>query len=307
MPLFGHAFHAMGCDNQLQFHAETPDQARMAVDAAEAEVRRLEQRYSRYREDSVLSAINRAAGGAPVMVDEETAALLDYAATCHACSDGLFDITCGVLRRAWDFKAKRLPAQAEIDRLLPLVGWEKVQWRRPMLSLPCPGMELDLGGIVKEYAADRAAAICREHGIVSGLVNLGGDIHVIGAQPDGAPWMVGIRHPRHSAVLTAVPLLQGALASSGDYERYIEVGGQRYCHILDPRTGWPVQGLQAASVLADTCLIAGSAATIAMLKGDSDGSRFLDELALPNIRVRRSGKTSGSIRAFAPAILNGQG
>ncbi len=296
MKLYAHAFHAMGCDNQLQLYAPSSGPAQQVAQAVEAEVRRLERRYSRYRDDSVLSAINRSAGVQAVTVDEETAALLDYAAACHDHSDGLFDVTSGVLRRAWDFKAGRLPAPDEIEQLLPLVGWAKVQWQRPSLYLPYVGMELDFGGVVKEYAADRAAALCRERGMASGLVNLGGDIHILGAQPDGAPWLVGIRHPRHSGMLTAISMRQGALASSGDYERYIEIDGQRYCHILNPHRGWPVHGLQAVTVLADSCLVAGSASTIAMLKGMPDGGAFLDELGLPNLRVDAQGRVSGSIQ-----------
>lgn len=299
MRLYAHAFRAMACDNQLQLYAESQAQAERAAQAAEAEVRRIEQRYSRYRDDSVLSQINRSAGVRPVAVDAETAALLDYAAACHEHSDGLFDVTSGVLRRAWDFKAGRLPRQADIDAILPMVGWGKLQWRRPELHLPIAGMELDFGGVGKEYAADRAAAVCREHGIVAGLVNLGGDIHVLGPQADGSPWLVGIRQPRSDGMLTAIPMLQGALATSGDYERYFELDGRRFCHILNPFTGWPAQGMQSVSVLADSCLVAGSASTIAMLKGMPQGGEFLDELGLPNLRVDDQGRVDGSIKPIS--------
>ena len=136
-----------------------PDEAtaRGWSDAAIAEVRRIETKYSRYRDDSVTTAINRAAGGAAISVDTETASLLDFAAELHAQSDGAFDLTSGVLRRAWDFKTGRVPAQAALDQLLPRVGWSKIEWRSPTLRLRAE-MEIDFGGIGKEYAADRAAA-----------------------------------------------------------------------------------------------------------------------------------------------------
>jgi thiamine biosynthesis lipoprotein len=266
--------------------------AERAALAAEAEVRRLEVRYSRYRDDSMTSRINRTAGnGHPIEVDAETAALIDYAHTAWQQSDGLFDISSGVLRRVWDFKLARVPAQAQIDEMLTLVGWHKVRWRSPLIELPLAGMELDFGGYVKEYAADRAAAAARACGVHHGFVELGGDIALIGAHPDGTPWEIGIRNPRHpERAIATIALNHGALASSGDYERFFECDGQRYSHLLDPRSGWPVQGLAAVSVVAEECLIAGTATTIAMLKGASDGPRWLQQLGLPHLCIDARGR-----------------
>src|SRR6185503_7580119 len=120
-------------------------------------------------------------------------------------------------------------------------------------------------GVVKEYAADRSATICRETGVTSGMVNLGGDIAIIGPRPDGDSWRIGLQHPRsHDGVTGTLFLDHGGIASSGDYERCIVVDGVRYGHILNPRTGWPVRHLAAVSVVAEFCVIAGSAASIAM-------------------------------------------
>ncbi|WP_459874012.1 FAD:protein FMN transferase [Endothiovibrio diazotrophicus] len=293
-----HTFNAMGCANEVQLHAAGDERAaRAAAEAADAEVRRLERRYSRYRDDSVVAAINRAAGGAAVELDEESAALIDYAAVCFAESGGLFDVTSGVLRRAWNFRSGRLPAPSAVEALRPLVGWGEVEWQRPWLRLPRPGMEIDLGGVVKEYAADRAAAVCRGLGIEHGLINLGGDLHALGPRPDGTPWAVGIRHPRRpDGCIASVALRRGGLASSGDYERYLEVDGRRYSHLLDPATGWPVERpMQAVTVLADACLIAGSASTIALLKGNDAGRTFLDDLGLPHLRVTADGRLEGPL------------
>lgn len=284
MDLHVDRFRAMGSPCELRLHAATPARAEAAARAARAVIERLEARYSRYRPYSLASRINAAAGsGERIEVDAETAALLDYAATAHAESGGRFDPTSGVLRRAWDFRSGRLPAQAEIDALLPLIGWSQVEWTRPAIRLPRAGMELDFGGWVKEYAADAAAAACREAGIDHGLVELGGDLRVIGPQPDGRPWRIGIRHPRDPArTLAVVDLGDGGLASSGDYERCMVIGGRRYAHLLDPRSGWPVQGLAAVSVLAPSCLLAGTATTVAMLHGEA-GRDWLAALGAPHL------------------------
>lgn len=286
----------MGTPCDIQLFACNQAKARDAADAAIADVQRLEALYSRYKTDSFLSEINRAAAIAgSINVDEETASLLDYAVTCYEQSDGLFDITSGILRRAWKFDQGKLPEQSLIDGLLDKVGWHKVLWKRSVLTFSVPGMEIDFGGVVKEYAVDRAASICYGLGIKHGVINLGGDIKVIGPRADGSPWRVGIRHPRSKdALLDTLSLYKGALASSGDYERCIMVDGVRYGHVLNPKTGWPVRHLAAVSVIGDFCVVAGSASTIAMLK-ESEGTEWLEELGLPHLWVDVQGEAGGSL------------
>ena len=290
-------FKAMGTTCDIQLFARNKAKAGKAADAAIADVQRLEALYSRYKSDSFLSEINRvAAVGGSIRVDEETASLLDYAVACYEQSDGLFDITSGILRRAWKFDQGKLPEQSLIDELLDKVGWHKVTWKRPVLTFSVPGMELDFGGVVKEYAVDRAAALCYAQGIKHGVVNLGGDIKVIGPRGDGSPWRVGIRHPRDkTAILDTLLLYEGALASSGDYERCITVNGVRYGHVLNPKTGWPVRYLAAVSVVGDFCVVAGSASTIAMLK-EEQGTAWLNDLGLPNLWVDVQGEIGGSLK-----------
>lgn len=287
-----HDFHALGGPCRITLEEAAPPGA---LEAAVEEVRRIEAKYSRYRPESFLSRLNAGAGSAPpVAVDEETAGLLDFAAQAHAASGGLFDITTGVLRRAWDFRVPRLPADDELARWRACVGWGRVYWQRPLLRLSMPGMELDFGGIGKEYAADRAAAVLATHGVQAALVNLGGDIRALGPRRDGQPWRLGIVHPRQpGAMLAELSLHAGALATSGDYERYIEVDGRRYCHVLHPHTGRPVAHWQSVSVVAPACLAAGTAATVAMLLGEqapafleTEGLRFL--LVDSEGRVQRS-------------------
>jgi len=283
-------------------HAITVDaadaRAREAVDAAIADVQRIEAKYSRYRDDSLLSRINRAAGVHSVEIDDETRALLDYADRCHALSQGRFDVTSGVYRRAWDFRRDppRIPVPEQIEALRDLVGWHYVERKGRSVYLRKRGMQLDFGGIGKEYAADRAATILQQHGIVHALVNLGGDVRAVGAQASGSPWHIGIRHPRdpEPAVIASVDVAEGAIATSGDYERFFEIDGRRYCHIIDALTGMPVSAWQSISVAAPLAIVAGSCSTIAMLMGD-EAAAFLRDQRVAWIGIDASGRRVGSL------------
>ncbi|HEX5639776.1 MAG TPA: FAD:protein FMN transferase [Burkholderiaceae bacterium] len=277
LTVFSFEFSAMASRCEVRVFAADEANARRWSEAAIDEVRRIETRYSRYRDDSVTSAINRAAGSAPVEIDDETASLLDFAGQLHARSGGAFDLTSGVLRRAWDFKAARLPGAEDVEALLPLVGWHRVERAGRQVRLQRAGMEIDFGGIGKEYAADRAAARMEEMGARHGLVNLGGDVRIIGPHPDGTAWTIGVQDPRGigGAAIAALPVAAGAMATSGDYERYFERDGRRYCHLLDPRSGWPVAHWRSVSVVAPLCVLAGACATIAMLKPVDEAIAFL--------------------------------
>jgi thiamine biosynthesis lipoprotein len=296
-PPFRYGFRAMAANHELLLWTGDRALADRVAEAAVADVLRIEAKYTRYRDDSLTAAINRGAGGAAVAIDEETAALLRYADRCHALSGGRFDPTSGVLRRAWDFRRRPplVPTRDEIDAARALIGWERVEWSDRAIRLPRVGMEIDFGGIGKEYAADRAATICRDHGVTHGLVNLGGDVRAIGPRPDGAPWRIGIRHPRDAqGVLATVEIRDGAVATSGDYERYFEVNGRRYCHLLDPRNGMPVEHWQSVSVVAPLAILAGTYATIGMLLA-SDAPPFLAAQQLRYLLVAADGTTIGNL------------
>lgn len=286
----------MGSPCELQLEGGSRSELEKIARQCTREVARLERKYSRYREDSLASAINRSAGDEQgVLVDDETASLLDFAATAHRESEGRFDPTSGVLRRVWDFRSQKLPDPAELESARALVGWSKLRWERPRLVLPVPGMQLDFGGFVKEYAADRVAALCREAEVRTGLVDLGGDLAVVGPHSDGSPWQVGIRDPhRPSEAIARIELRSGGIATSGDYERCMVVDGVRYSHLLDPRTGESFRGGPASvSVTAPLCLLAGAASTIAMLHEEEQSLRFLLDLGLPHLVIRQSGAVSG--------------
>jgi thiamine biosynthesis lipoprotein len=237
---------------------------------------RVELKYSRYRDDSVVAWIHRNRGES-VVVDEETASLLDFAATCFAVSDGRFDITSGVLRRAWRFDgSSRVPEPAAVESLLPLIGFEKLEWQTPRLLLPA-GMELDFGGIGKEYAVDRAYDILSGCRSAPFLVNFGGDLRA-NRPPSHGSWRVGIERP--DSDMEAALLLElehGALATSGDSRRFLLKDGIRYGHVLDPRTGWPVADApRSVTVAASSCTEAGLLSTLALLQG-ARAQAFLEE------------------------------
>jgi len=274
----------MGCPCEVL--AATPDAgAAQAIARRGAdEAWRIERKFSRYRSDSVVSAIN-ASAGTPVHVDAETGRLLDYAAHCYALSEGLFDVTSGVLRRAWTFDGTdRLPDAAAIAALRSRVGFGKLLRDGDTVTLPA-GMEIDLGGIAKEYAVDRALSALQDAGLPV-LVNFGGDL-CANAAPRQQPWQVGVENTAPGAAPAMVlELSAGALATSGDAHRYVERQGVRYGHILDPRSGWPVQGApRSVTVAAATCIEAGTLSTIAYLHG-AGAEAFLDEMGVRHWCIR---------------------
>jgi thiamine biosynthesis lipoprotein len=287
----------MGGPCELRAYPSSKIDTQAAFAVAELEIKRLELAYSRYLPHSITSHINAVAGsGKATRVDSETARLLDYANTLWRESDGLFDITSGSLREIWNFREPEIPAPAALAAQLQLVGWEKVSWDGESIELPVAGMAIDFGGIVKEYACDSAAKLLQREGLNHALVDLAGDIAVSGPQFDQRPWSIGISDPaRPTEALASIGLAAGGLASSGDYQRGFTLAGRRYGHLLNPKTGWPTQGLSAVSVRADQCLVAGSTATIAILKGKRDGIQWLQDLGLPWLAVDDSGSVHGSL------------
>jgi thiamine biosynthesis lipoprotein len=251
------------------------DTAQRVLDLVAAETGRIETKFSRYRDDNVVHAIN-SADGRPVVVDDETARLIDYGAELFDLSDGMFDITSGVLRRVWKFDGSdRIPSPQAVAALLPIVGWKRVRWRSPEITL-LPGMQIDFGGIGKEYAVDRAASLVRPI-TTRCLLNFGGDLLALGPSADERPWRVGIEALDDSThAVKQIDLAAGALATSGDARRFLLRKGKRYSHILNPKTGWPVPNApRSVTVAAPTCTHAGMLATFALLRG-ADAEAFLD-------------------------------
>jgi len=275
-------FTAMACPCEVLVDGDDDGRAALALRIAEAEAQRIEGAYSRYRTGNIVDRINRARGR-PVEVDEETALLLDYAAACHASSDGRFDITSGVLRRVWRFDGSdRVPEDAAVRAVLQLVGWHRVTWRDRTLTMPA-GMEIDFGGIGKEYAVDRSASLIAAEVADPFLVNFGGDLFASGPRRGGRAWGIGLDDPDRTgeAPLERIELPRGGLATSGDARRFVMHHGRRLGHILDPRTGWPVEGApRSVTVVAATCVEAGTLSTLACLEG-ADAAAFLEQQGVP--------------------------
>ncbi len=262
-------FSAMASPCEVLVETTDSSLAAHVGELVEQEAVRIERKYSRYRNDSVISQVNRSAGR-PVAVDEETGRLLDYSAQCFLLSNGRFDVTAGVLRRAWKFDGSdRVPTSASVETLLPLIGWKKVQWQYPHVVLP-HGMEIDFGGIGKEYAVDSACKLVMQQTDVSTVINFGGDLFVTGPRKDGSPWQIGVDDPYADGkkVVDLLSVRRGGVATSGDARRFLCKNGVRYGHILNPETGWPVANApRSVTVIANTCTDAGMLATFSMLEG----------------------------------------
>lgn len=281
-------FNALGgvCDIDV-VAAESPN---CIFELAEAEVRRIEDKYSRYIDSSIVGKINAQAGLGWVTCDDETIGLFDYANTLHAHSSGLFDITSGVLRRVWDFGKNKIPLEDDLKQILGLIGWSKFERKGNQVRLKKAGMQIDLGGFGKEYAVDRVATIFLENGVTSALINFGGDVRALGTKPDGQPWQIGIQDPRQlDQCFATLSLSQGALTTSGDYERFFEIDDKRYCHILNPKTGMPVSYWRSITVLAPLASVAGATTTIAMLLQER-GLKYLQNSGFAFLAVDHAGE-----------------
>lgn len=254
---------------------------------AAAEAFRIEQKFSRYRNDNIVSAINQAQGKS-VAIDDETFQLLTFANSCFEISDGMFDITSGVLRRAWTFDGSdNVPNEETINQLLAFIGWDRVNFDQQQITMP-PGFEIDLGGIGKEYAVDCVAKLCTTLApALSILVNFGGDIQVTQKKKEGKYWLVGIEMPAQDTSKTKnnnttyntvmVKIARGGLATSGDANRYLLHNGVRYSHVLNPQLGKPIMdGPRSVTIASDHCVQAGLMATLALLQG-KQAEQFLIE------------------------------
>jgi FAD:protein FMN transferase len=265
---------ASPCEVLIDGSDSSREAAETVLAAVAAEAWRVEHEYSLYRSGNIVHAINTS-NGAEVSVDDETAGLLDFADRLFTLSGGLFDITSGALRRVWRFDGvSRIPDEDEIGAVLQFVGWNKARWNRPVFTM-LPGMEIDFGGVCKEYAVDRAAALARDLHAGSCLVNFGGDLAVSRPREAGLSWRVGLEAiaPGNGNVAGMIDVKQGGMATSGDTYRFIARDGQRFTHILNPRTGWPVANApRSVTVAAGSCTEAGMLTTLALLQGAGAGA-----------------------------------
>lgn len=269
--LFLCTFDAMASDCELVLEGLDLAIALGICEAIVIEIWRIEAKFSRYRKDNLIHAINQ--GGVEVTIDPETSALFEFADQCYQASDGLFDITSGALRRIWKFDGGTcVPSERERQEIKQYIGWDKVTRTATTIRLQ-KGMEIDLGGIGKEYAVDRALLIAVQalsnRKSQSVLINFGGDLAATGARVSGEPWRVGVESAmRDNTAVAKVELYGGAIATSGNANRFVLYQGRKLPHILNPKTAWPAEGAPAGvSVAAPSCLHAGMLSTLSMLQG----------------------------------------
>jgi thiamine biosynthesis lipoprotein len=258
-----------------------------AAKKAIIEAWRIEHKFSRYQQNNTFADIHAKADKYQT-IDEESAQLLIFANHAYHASEGLFDITSGILRTVWKFDGSdKLPQQDAVKRLLTKVGWTKLGWNQnnpTQLKLPS-GMELDFGGIGKEYAVDKMLSICCQSLSKTSaaiLINCGGDLACNGKRLNGESWKVGIESIfDHKKSENIIALSSGALATSGDSRRFLVKDNIRYSHVLNPITGWAVTGApRCVTVAAPTCINAGIISTLALLQG-SEAESFLESLDMP--------------------------
>ena len=274
------AFRAMGTHCEIQYACDESKRAEAFERTALAWLQAFEAKYSRFRDDSLVSRINAAAGRQWIEVDAEMEQMLKLCDTLYFLTQGILDPTALPLLRVWDYKAEHpvLPTDAAIAAARRLVGWPKVQRAPGKILLPDVGMALDFGGFGKEYAVDVVAQLAVDLGISNVLVDFGHDLRAMGKPPGRPAWHIGLEDPRHPGDAAGSVALSGSrgIASSGDYLRRFTLGGKRYGHIIDPRTGRPVaNGCSQATVISGTCLYAGVLSTTAFVLGPMKGIEFI--------------------------------
>lgn len=276
---FRAVFVVMATPCELLVETDCETTAKTIIEKLVQEAQRIEQKYSRYRVDNIVYEINHAQGK-PVILDIETFHLLTFANTCFELSEGLFDITAGVLNQIWDFSPDtKPPSEDVVNETLKHVGWQKVTLTETTIELP-EHMAIDLGAIAKEYGVDRCSAICQEQWPdVSVLINFGGDIAVSNPRHNAAFWQVGIESADpHTNLPQLVQISKGGMATTGDAKRYIEHNGIRYSHIINPMTGYALTNApRSVTVSADNCTQAGLLSTLAVLNGPNAHTFLLEQ------------------------------
>jgi len=254
-----------------------------AMRLAFEEIERIDSLMNLYNENSEVSRINRSAGKPAVAVSPDTLEVVSRSIKFSELTNGAFDITVGPLMELWGFRKgqKRIPSDAEVAKTLPLVDYRKitVDPRRSTVGLASPGMRIDVGAIAVGYAVDKAIQALKEAGIDKALINAGGEIYALGSPPGKSAWRIGIRHPRRGNDLIGIlELKDRAVSTSGDYENFFEANGKRYCHIMNPKIGRPVEGIMSATVVADSVTEADALSTALLPSGTKAGMKLVESL-----------------------------
>lgn len=254
------------------------------IDAGIAEIRRIERLLTTFSEDSETSLINRNAGLAPVAVSAETFDLIERSTRISRLTQGAFDITYGSIdKRLWNFDTTmtRLPDKETAKQMVRLINYRNIELDPQNLTvfLKGKGMRIGFGGIGKGYAAEQAKAIMKAMGVENGIVNASGDLAIWGYQPDGSPWTIGIVDPNvRGQIFSYLNVTNLAVATSGNYEKYIRINGKKYSHTINPRTGLPVTGIKSVTILCPNAEFADAIATPVMIMGIRAGIYMINQL-----------------------------
>ncbi|MCX5717649.1 MAG: FAD:protein FMN transferase [Nitrospirae bacterium] len=290
------------------------DKAEKAIDRAFSEIEKLDSLLNFFSDNSELSEINRNAGLKAVAVSPETFEVIEKAIYASGKTSGAFDITIGSVTTLWDFHKRVKPEDKQIKERLPLVNYKNVILNKKSSSvyLKKRGMLIDLGGIAKGYAADKAVEALKREGIKSGLVAVSGEIKAFGLKPDSKPWKIGIRNPRaknkEDEIMATIEMTGMAISTSGDYERYFIIEGKRYHHILNPKTGYPSDGCRSVSIIAKDGSVTDSFSTGIFVLGAEKGIKLLEEMGIDGIIIGKNGKihTTPNLREKLEIIRDSQ-
>jgi thiamine biosynthesis lipoprotein len=299
----GDAMDLMGTRVSVELWADDVARGRELVAEVMNEYRRVDEAMSTYKPGSEISRVNAHAADAPMAIGEELFGLVERSLALSAASGGAFDITYDSVGYLYDFRARQRPTDSEIAERLDAVDYRHVvlDRERRTIFFKTKGVRINLGGIGKGYVVERAAAMLRARGVEHALLNAGGDTRVIGDRR-GQPWIVGIRHPRVAdEVVTRLPLVDEAISTSGDYERYFEENGRRYHHIINPATGRPTEGILTVTVIGPDGTLTDGLDTAIFVLGVEKGLELIE--AYPEyetIIVDAAGKVSYSKGLVAP-------
>lgn len=279
-------FSAMGCNFTVTVVADSHNEANSYIHLAQQEINRIEKRISSWDHHSETSAINNAAGIKPVVVSKELYNLIERSLFIAKLTDGAFDISYAAVDPLWEFDgaSSALPTDATLQKALPAIGYENIVLDRKTSSifLKKAGMKIGFGAIGKGYAADKAKELLKSKGVIAGIINASGDMNTWGRQPNGKPWEIAIVNPLNKGhIFATLPLIEGAVVTSGDYEKFTLIDNKRRGHIINPKTGYPTKGLISVTVFAPQAELADALATAIFVMGKEIG---MDRIAqLPNV------------------------
>jgi FAD:protein FMN transferase len=270
----------MGTRIYVELWLDDAARGQAAMDAVIASMHEVDAMMSTYKPASQLSRVNAGAALEPVRVDRELFDVIRASLEFSRLTGGAFDVTYASVGHLYDFRARQRPSEAQIAKALPGVNWRNVRLDPAALTVRFerPGMRIDLGGIAKGYAVDRAIGLLRARGVAHAVVSAGGDSRIIGDR-FGRPWIVGIRHPDDpKRVVTRIPLVDTAMSTSGDYERYFDEQGVRYHHIIDPQTGHSASKVRSATILAPTAMQTDGLSKTAFVLGADEALKIIEKI-----------------------------